>query len=551
MSRKFNLLLAMMLLFISSVCFAYTDIQEHWASSSIESLSKIDILRGYEDGSFRPDDYITRAEFVTIVNRLLGNSAESTRYIADNNSRAWYYSEMKKAVKSGIIEGDPDGSVRPNDYITREEAIVILHRAFSTEPTENLRINSYSDSKDISEWSREAMALFVKKEYLKGYDDNTLKPKANITRAEVVTLIDRMLAEIVVRGHYTGNVYGNLLVNGSTTNIEDTLVEGDLIIAEGTNGEMTLKNIIVNGNLVIRTPIEIPKGNFKVEGNIIRVYESIESNEANIYSNATYGISFTLPEKARIIELTDEKQKINYRTKNLIVVQIENDNNTLYKSFETAEGEISEKYANLYEKVDYKEDGTAKIGYYYDRKENVHLILIKRNEIIYTITLYNVENENVADNILNSIQLTDGERVVSHEFKTYKNRNLFLEFRYIDYIGVDDSYNTNNIFEGQTDFMLFIQVTGITDMDKYSIEELKTLFDSLAMSEGDIQNSEIRKVYRYDAIDYTIKNDDKLNRSLYVVAGTKLYKFIFTGDASKVESIGNELFNDVINSIEM
>ena len=179
------------------------------------------------------------------------------------------------------------------------------------------------------------------------------------------------------------------------------------------------------------------------------------------------------------------------------------------------------------------------------------MIVIKRHNIVYTILLYNVESSNVADNILNSIELTDGEKVQEHEIKTYKNRKLYLEFRYLDYIGVDDSYNTNVIFDGNAYFMLFIQVTSITDMNQYSINDLKTMFDSLANAEGEVLESKIRKVYQYDAIDYSIKNDGKLSRTLYIVVENKLYKFIFTGDADKVESIGNELFDDVIHTIEM
>lgn len=551
MSTKFNLLVVIMLVCLTSVSFAYTDTAEHWASSSIESLSKINILQGYGDDTFRPDNSITRAEFITIVNRLLRNNIESTKYIPDNNSKDWYYSEVRKAIDSGIIKGDPDGSVRPNDYITREEAVVILHRAFSTEITDNIKINSYNDSEDVSKWAYDAMALFVKKNYLKGYDNNTIKPKDNITRAEVVSIIDRLLADIVIRGQYSGDVHGNLLVSGADTNIDNVIVDGDLIIAEGTNGEMNLKNIIVNGNLIIRTPIEIPKKNFQVKGEIINLYDSIDHDDANIYFNTDYGISFSLPEKSKLVEVTNKKQKINYKTKNLIVIKFEYGDDAFYKSFGMAEKELSEKYANIYERVTYKQSGTAKIGYYYDQKQNVHLILIKRDEIICTIMMYNAESENVADNLLNSIKLTDGDKVIKHEIKTYKNKNLFLEFKYIDYISVDDSYNTKIINDGKSEFMLFIQVTGITDMEKYSIYELKILFDSLAASEGEIINSEIRKAYRYDAIDYTVKNDEKLSRSLYIVAGTRLYKFIFTGDANKVESVGNELFDDVIRSIEM
>ena len=351
MFKKFYLALAVLILCMMPMCFAYTDTENHWAEGSIDSLSKIDILRGYDDGTFRPDNYITRAELITIVNRLLKNSVESTRYVPDNNSKDWYYAEVRKAVESGILQGDTDGKVRPNDMITREEAIVILHRAFSNEATENMRINSYSDAKEVSSWAQNALALFVKNNYLKGYEDNTIRPKNNITRAEVITLIDRLLAEVVVRGQYTGSVYGNLLVNGPSAQLTNVEVDGDLIIAEGTNGEMTLTNIIVNGNLVVRTPFEIPTKNFKVGGDIIRVYEENDSDDASIYSNSTYGMSFTTPEKAKVIELTENNQKINYRTKNLIVIRFQCDDSLLFKSFDRIEKEETESYDNVYTRL--------------------------------------------------------------------------------------------------------------------------------------------------------------------------------------------------------
>lgn len=552
MKNKLYLLLIIGLIFLSSVCYAYTDIDDnHWAESAVESFSKLGIINGYSDNTFKPDDYITRAEFITIVNRILKNSVQSNKYIADNNSKDWYYIEIKKAIASNIIQGDPNGDVRPNDFITREEVAVVLHRTFSTISTDSIKINKFADYKDISVWAIDAIALFVKDGYIKGYEDNTIKPQNYITRAETVSLLYRLFSEIIVKGQYTGNVYGNLLVNGSDVYVYDTVIEGNLIIAEGCNENISLKNIIVNGNLILRTPYTVPSSNFKVNGEIIKLYELVNENEAKTYSNAKFGIVFTIPDKSKVVEQITGNEKINYKSKNLIVVNYDYNDMNIYKSFITLEDEITGRYANYYARVDYKEIGAAKCGCYYDKKDNVYMILIKRDEIIYTMFVYNVDSTNVIDNLLNSIELVDGELVHFHSINTYKNKKLFLEFNYIDYIGIDDSYNTNVIYDGDAKFMLFIQVTSITDMDKYTIEELKTMFDSLAGSEGEILNSEIKKIYKYDAIDYTIKVENKLSRSLYIVAGTRLYKLIFTGDVEKVNSIGNELFDDVIKSIEM
>ncbi len=550
MFKKFHLSLITLLVLLMPICYAYTDTENHWANEAISSLSKIDIIQGYGDDTFRPDDYITRAELTTIINRLLKNEKESTKFIPDNNSKDWYYSEIRKAVESGVMRGDADGYVRPDDYITREEAVVMLHRAFVCTTTENIRINTYADAKDVSAWAYDAMAMFVRNEYIRGDEGNVLRPKDNVTRAELVTMITRLFSEIIVKGECTGTIYGNLLLNGKGIRVHNVVVEGDLIIAEGSEGNMNLKSIIVNGNLIIRTPTTLPTRNFEVKGDIIKVYEKEENNEPKEYSNSTYGIYFTIPEDATVIEALDDKQKINYRLDNLMVIRFRKDEELHFQSFTAIEREETNKYDNIYNKIAEKEIGTAKCGYYFDGKES-HLIVIKRDDIVYTILLYNIENDNVIDNILNSIKLTDGELVHPHKELTYRNTKLCLKFQYLDYIGVDDSYNTGIVFDGESYFMLFIQVNSITDLEKYSVEQLKVLFESLAKSEGEVISSKSRKVYQYDALEYLIRDGEKLSRNLYIVVGNRLYKLIFTGEASRVESIGNELFDKVINSIEM
>ena len=71
-----------------------------------------------------------------------------------------------------------------------------------------------------------------------------------------------------------------------------------------------------------------------------------------------------------------------------------------------------------------KKIGTAECGYYYDKRADEHLIIIKRHDIVCTIFLYNIENGNVVDNILNTIELTDGEKVHNHVENTYRIHNF-------------------------------------------------------------------------------------------------------------------------------
>ena len=105
----------------STISFAYSDTDGHWADETIEELSGKKIIYGYSDGTFKPDSSMTRAEFIVVMNRLLGLKVESSKYIPDVSRQEWFYSDIRKAVEAGIITGDADGYIRPNDKITREE----------------------------------------------------------------------------------------------------------------------------------------------------------------------------------------------------------------------------------------------------------------------------------------------------------------------------------------------------------------------------------------------------------------------------------------------
>ncbi len=533
---------------LSSVSLAYTDIEDHWAKKNIESLSRINVIKGYSDETFRPDEYITRAELVTIVNRLLKNTNQSYKYIPDVLSSEWYSEEIRKAIYSGIIQGNESGLVRPNDYVTREEAVLILQRAFvKALPAYNTF--SYKDILSVSSWSKEAFYTFMNLGYISGYEDNTVRPKDNITRAEIVKLINNIFADVIFLGEYDGEIHGNLLVSGEKITLSNLIVNGDLVVTEGTNGSLNLNNVAIYGNLILRTPMNINTRKVKVTGEIVNLYENINAQTENIYENAKYGIKFSMPENGTVLEVDDSTKRVDYSKDNLVTLRITKSDDLHFVSFNDALKKEKKRYALIYNELKSGKIGLAKYAICGSAKDS-YFVFIKRDDVEYVMYFYNIDDYNVVDNLVNSIELYDGELIHPHELKVYRNPGLYLKFSYLDYVGVDDSYNTGNIFEGDSYFKFFIQVNNVTDMSKYSLEDLKILLRAMESSNAEILSSKSKNVYQYEAIEFTVKEEEKISKSLYVIIETKLYHFIFVGDEDKMNSIGIDIYNDIVNTIE-
>lgn len=536
------------LLTLFNVAFAYTDTQGHWAEKEITNLSLNGIISGYSDNSFKPNNNMTRAELVTVINRILSNSIQNTKYVPDINAKDWFYAEIRKGIESGIIQGNTDGYVRPNDFVTREEAIVMIQRAL-VPISETTSTHNYIDFEDVSVWSKDSMETFLKEGYITGYTDNTIRPKKNITRAEVIKIIENILDVYIPFGEITGEIHGNVLVYGKNVTLKNISIDGNLIVTEGAEETLKLENIIIQGDLITRVDINTPNKNFKVKGKTYDI-RPIKSQEISKYINDEYGISFSIPEKAKVVYIEDETQKVNYKTKNLMTIRINQNDELYFTSFEKALNKERERFDVVYEEFETGKIGIYKYAVYGSEKEESYFVYLKRDNVEYSIYFFNIENVNVIDSLVNSIKLYEGTKVNVHTQKIYRNPDLYLKFSYLDYVTVDDSYNTGVVNNEDGFFKMFIQVTNIIDMSDYTIEDLEQILKSLEDTDGEIIDSEIKKVYTYDAIEYTVKSGNKLTKSLYIVISTKLYHFIYTGNLEEMESVGVEIYQDIINSIE-
>lgn len=551
MNRRFLFLLTLTLCTaMTSEAIAFSDVEGHWAEKSIQKAEEMKVITGYENNRFMPDSYMTRAELVTIINRFLEIQSETDKYIPDVTRQDWFHSDVRKALSAGIIKGDTNGYVRPNDYVTREEAAVIMCRAFYSEADGNVDTLSFKDNDSISSWSRADILTFVKNGYITGYPDGELKPKNNITRAEIITILERIIAGDIEAPMRDKKVNGNWIINQKNSQLKNVEFFGDLIIGETAGESLYLSNVVVNGNLVLYSPVDLQKNKVTVKGKIIKAYDKkIESTFH--YTNSTYGVNFSLPTGAKVFETTEITSSV-YDYDDVIIIDIKEDESYYFKDIHkiSAEEIKSRKSDSIYKLIE-----SDKFGFYpyeiYKDNANSSLLIIKRDNIVYSLLFINVVSDNILDNVISNIQFTNGERTLNYAEKIYRNSKLCLKFTYRDgYVGVDDSYNTGAIYSGDPFFKLFIQVNMITDIDEYSVEEVTALLKTLIKSDGTIVSQKISKISNHDAIFFEVDDGENKIISLYVIVGNNLYNFIFKGEKSRVDSLGKEMFLDIVSSME-
>ena len=151
---------------------------------------------GYEDGTVRPENNITRAEVATIFFRLLTEESREAYYsevnaFTDVSDGDWYNNAISTLVNADIITGYTDGSFRPDAYITRAELAAIASR-FDDISGGETRLTDID-----GHWAEELISSAYNKGWVDGYPDGSFRPDQNITRAEVMTLVNRVLERAV------------------------------------------------------------------------------------------------------------------------------------------------------------------------------------------------------------------------------------------------------------------------------------------------------------------------------------------------------------------
>src|SRR5450756_643947 len=169
----------------NTFAFQATDISGHWAQVKIQSWIDKGLIKGYPDGTFKPDQDITRAEFMALVNRAFGYTAVAPITYTDVKAGSWYAPEVAKAQAAGYITGYPDGTMKPENPITREEVATIVARIKNLTSDANAA-DKYTDASKIGSWSKGQVGAVTSAKIMQGYPDGSFMPQGLITRAEVV-----------------------------------------------------------------------------------------------------------------------------------------------------------------------------------------------------------------------------------------------------------------------------------------------------------------------------------------------------------------------------
>ncbi|MDD3652574.1 MAG: S-layer homology domain-containing protein [Desulfotomaculaceae bacterium] len=162
------------------------DVAGHWALENINQLVNLGCISGYPDGSFKPNSTITRAEYATVLVKAFKLQNNGGKIFNDTVAH-WAKDSIAAAAANGLVDGYADGTFGPDDLITREQMAVMIVRAAKLAPA--AEEPQFADSGDISVWAREAIVTATQNGIMKGYSDNTVKPAGSATRAEAVTVI--------------------------------------------------------------------------------------------------------------------------------------------------------------------------------------------------------------------------------------------------------------------------------------------------------------------------------------------------------------------------
>lgn len=186
----FTAIISSMIVANSSFSFAMvSDIESHWAKAEIVYLMERGNIQGYNDGTFKPNKNVTRAEFFKMVNHVYEFEETNQVSFTDVKKDDWYHDEIGKALAAGYVSGYEDGTIRPNRPITREEASKIIAMvAGLDQELENIELD-FVDSEEIGNWAKEYVKSMKYRGYMQGYQDGTFRPKRQITRAESAKIL--------------------------------------------------------------------------------------------------------------------------------------------------------------------------------------------------------------------------------------------------------------------------------------------------------------------------------------------------------------------------
>lgn len=172
---------------------SFNDIKDHWAEEEILKVKDKGLMKGYDNGFFMPDSFLTRSQAAVIIVRAF--ELESLDYKGNNFEDVpinhWAKQEIQIAWEHGIVKGVNEESFLPERPVTREEMAALLARILDFQDV-STDLNLAFDDVDLNMWSYNSIYAMTYHGLIRGFEDYTFRPRRNITRGEIAVLLNRV-----------------------------------------------------------------------------------------------------------------------------------------------------------------------------------------------------------------------------------------------------------------------------------------------------------------------------------------------------------------------
>ncbi len=183
--------------------FSFTDVDENaWYYDEVIAVYEAGIMEGKTSTTFDPTANMSRAEFVTVLCRLSDESYEgkgNNLSFSDTAKEAWYADYVAWGVETEMVKGLPDNKFAPNRAVSRQELAVFIDRFISyinTSLSDNSKIDTFADADKVADYAKEAVETMRKSGIITGDENGYFNPKSSASRAEVATVVTRILTLI-------------------------------------------------------------------------------------------------------------------------------------------------------------------------------------------------------------------------------------------------------------------------------------------------------------------------------------------------------------------
>jgi len=260
---------------------AATDTNGHWAESTINKWTASGYISGYPDGTFKPNNAISRAEFVTLANKAFSYNVPTSISFKDLEPSHWAYSEIQKGVSAGYIKGDAAGTFRPGAAVTRQEAAVMMAQIKQLQQNTNSAL-SYTDYNYIANWAKPYVGAVSNVKIMQGFPNGAFRPQTSMTRAEAVTALENAIFAPTQSSNgsssstttpsspsYNTNTNTNTSSNSSSSNSNSSSSSSSA--SDYTLEDSSLRNRTIDGNLIISSSLgskDVTLNNVTVKGTV-------------------------------------------------------------------------------------------------------------------------------------------------------------------------------------------------------------------------------------------------------------------------------------------